>query len=162
MIRLCRILWLMVRSRDGVTGAAIIHPWDPVGLGAAILVVIKLLTASIWWVVFTSVKQLRKCASDSIIWVLHRGATAEAMRGTGGVCPEEAHRVLLSQTGLLALQRYPLPTPPDHSGPAPALRLTILASSGSPAPNTCPLLSLFSTQKLEDPSLKTILTMVFN
>lgn len=61
MIRLCTILWLMVRSQDGVTGATVIHPWDPVGLGAAVLVVIKSLTSSIWWVVFTSVKQLRKC-----------------------------------------------------------------------------------------------------
>ena len=30
-------------------------------------------------VVFASVKQLRKCPSDTIIWVLQRGATAEDM-----------------------------------------------------------------------------------
>jgi len=29
---------------------------------------------------FISVKQLRKCASDTIIWVLQRGAEAEGMR----------------------------------------------------------------------------------
>lgn len=84
VISLRVILWLMVRSRDGVPGASLIHPWEPVGLGAAVLTVIKSLTSSIRWVVFTSVKQLRKCASDSVIWVLHRGATAEGRPGAGG------------------------------------------------------------------------------
>ena len=139
MIRLCTILWLMVRSRNGVTGAAIIHPWDPVGLGAAILVVIKSLTSSILWVVFTSVKQLRKCASASIIWVLHRGATAEAMRGTGGVCPEEAHRVLLSRTGLLALQRYPLPAPPRPQRSSPSAQADHPSLLRVPCPEHLPL-----------------------
>ena len=84
VISLCAILWLTVRSRDGVTGANVTHPWEPVGLGAAVLTVTRSLTSSIWWVVFTSVKQLRKCASYSFIWVLHRGATAEDMLGAGG------------------------------------------------------------------------------
>ena len=34
--------------------------------------------------ILSSVKQLRKCMSDTIIWVLQRGATAKAM-GEGSV-----------------------------------------------------------------------------
>ena len=44
-------------------------------------------------VVLSSVKQLRKCASDTIIWVLQSGATAEDV--AEGSVPGRPHRVLL-------------------------------------------------------------------
>ena len=43
--------------------------------------------------VLASVTQLRKCASDTVIWILQRGAKAEDM-GEGSV-PGRSHGVLL-------------------------------------------------------------------
>ena len=63
----------------------------PVGLGAHDHQVVNFFQLV---VVLASVKQLRKCASDSIISVLQRGATAEDM-GEGSV-PGRPHRFLLS------------------------------------------------------------------
>ena len=49
---------------------------------------------------FTSAKQLRKCASNTIIWVLNRGAKAEGIGGRLGL--GKPHKVLLSYKNILA------------------------------------------------------------
>ena len=49
---------------------------------------------------FTSAKQLRKCASNTIIWVLNRGAKAEDIGGRFVL--GRPHRVLLSYKNILA------------------------------------------------------------
>ena len=62
----------------------------PVGLGACDHQVVNFFHLV---VVLASVKQLRKCPSDTIIWVLQRGAPAEGV-GEGSV-PGRPPRVLL-------------------------------------------------------------------
>lgn len=71
-ISLGTILWLA----DGEVGS--LGSRSPAGFK-----VIRSLTSSIWWerYMFTFVKQLRKCTSDTITWVLQRGAKAEDKGG---------------------------------------------------------------------------------
>ena len=75
----------MVREQGDVTGVNIINPQAPGGLGAMCS-----WSSSInssfrpLGVILAPVKQLRKCASDTIIWVLQRGAKAEGL-GEGSV-----------------------------------------------------------------------------
>ena len=67
----------------------------------------KQLTFFIWWRVFISVKQLRKCASDTVIYSLgtfQRGAKAE---DAGKACSGKVHGVLLGSSSL-----FPKPSQP--------------------------------------------------
>ena len=87
----------MVREQGDVTGVNIINPQAPGGLGAMCS-----WSSSInssfrpLGVILAPVKQLRKCASDTIIWVLQRGAKAEGL-GEGSV-QGRPQRVLLGYT----------------------------------------------------------------
>ena len=52
-----------------------------------------------------SIKQLRKCASDTVIQVRQRGAKAEDMGE--GVCPGKTHRILLDYN-LMRIPQLPV------------------------------------------------------
>ena len=73
VISLCTILWL----GDGAwTGWY--HRGRSLGSRRPEAVSqVKQLPSFIWWGVFTSARQLRKCASNAVIWVFPRGAAAE-------------------------------------------------------------------------------------
>ena len=51
-----------------------------------------------------SIKQLRKCASATIIWVLHKGATTEVMREEPA--QGRPQRVLLGYRKMFKMQFY--------------------------------------------------------
>ena len=62
------------------SGWVMVHEQDGRSLGSrrpGAVSQVKQLTSFIWWGIFTSAKQLRKCASNTVIWVFQRGAAAE-------------------------------------------------------------------------------------
>ena len=85
------------------------------------LMIIKQLTSSICEQRgdFTSAKQLRKCASNTIIWVLNRGAKAGDIGGS--LVLGRPHRVLLSYENIL---------------PQASFRQISESFSGNPQPKT--------------------------